>query len=200
MQVPAEVLRPDTQTLHGRASSPQGVTRCLWTIGHPILLDGACQSCEANELIYPMHYNQFAFVADTEGAGMHRGGLATVREWEIESEQAQLQMRTDRTRTRPWGLAGGHAGAHSRTFVVLEGREREIGKETLMMKKGDILRLQTAGAGGWGDPATREPDAVLRDVVEGKVTAERARKTYRVAVDANGTAVADAETRALREA
>jgi N-methylhydantoinase B len=134
-----------------------------------------------------MHYNQFAFVPDTEGAGMHRGGLATVREWEIESEEAQLQMRTDRTRTKPWGLGGGQPGAHSRTSVVLGGRERDIGKETLMMKRGDILRLQTAGAGGWGDPRARAPAAVLRDVVEGKVSRERARDVYNVDVaDAPG--------------
>ena len=165
----------------------------------PILLDGASQSCEANELIYPVHYNAFGFVADTEGAGMHRGGLATVREWQIECGQAQLQMRTDRTRTQPWGLAGGLPGAHSRTLVVLGGRERVIGKETLMMGKGDVLRLQTAGAGGWGNPAARDPAAVLRDVVEGKVSRERARQVYKVAVTADGRAVVDAEaTRGLR--
>jgi N-methylhydantoinase B len=67
---------------------------------------------------------------------------------------------------------------------VLDGRERVIGKETLMMKGGDILRLQTAGAGGWGDPAFRAPSAVLRDVVEGKVSLVRARDVYRVAVTA----------------
>jgi N-methylhydantoinase B len=164
----------------------------------PILLDGACQSCEANELLYPMHYNRFAFVPDTEGAGKHRGGLATVREWQIESQQAQLQMRTDRTRTRPWGLAGGLPGAHSRTSVILGGREREIGKETFMMSRGDILRLQTAGAGGWGDPAARDPAAVQRDVLEGKVSPARARDVYHVAMDADGHAVDNAGTLALR--
>jgi N-methylhydantoinase B len=121
-----------------------------------------------------------------------------VREWQVESDQAQLQMRTDRTRTQPWGLAGGLPGAHSRTVVVLDGREREIGKETLMMKKGDILRLQTAGAGGWGDPAARDPAAVLRDVVEGKVSRARAREVYKVAVTADGHAVDAAATRGLR--
>ena len=69
----------------------------------PILLDGACQTCEGNEQVYPVRYNQFAFVPGTEGAGKFRGGLATVREWQVESEEAVLQMRTDRTKTRPLG-------------------------------------------------------------------------------------------------
>ena len=68
-----------------------------------------------------------------------------------------------------------------------------------MMKRGDILRLQTAGAGGWGEPAARDPAAVQRDVVEGKVSPRRAQEVYRVAVEADGRAVNDAETRRLRK-
>lgn len=164
----------------------------------PILLDGACQSCEANELIYPVRYNEYGFVKDTEGAGKFRGGLATVREWQIESEEAQLQMRNDRTRTRPWGLASGLPGAHSRTEVVLGGHRREIRKETLKMKNGDVLRLQVAGAGGWGRPTDRDPQAVLKDVVDEKVSPERAREVYKAAIDTAHGAVDQEATRKLR--
>ncbi len=149
----------------------------------PILLDGASQSCEANEQIYPVKYNQFAYVADTEGAGKFRGGLATLREWEVESDQAILQMRTDRTKSQPWGLAGGHPGAFSKTTVVVSGREREIGKETVVLSRGDILRLQVAGAGGWGDPLERDPEKVRWDVLNGKVSMRRAQEVYGVVLD-----------------
>lgn len=148
----------------------------------PILLDGASQSCEANEQIYPVRYNQFAYAPDTEGAGKFRGGLATVREWQVESDEAILQMRTDRTRTQPWGLAGGLPGAFSHTSVVLDGQERELQKETVKMKRGDILRLQVAGAGGWGDPRERDPERVLADVRNGKVSIERAESVYGVPI------------------
>lgn len=149
----------------------------------PILLDGASQSCEANEQIYPVKYNQFAYVPDTEGAGQFRGGLATVREWQVESDQAILQMRTDRTKSQPWGLAGGHPGAFSKTTVVVKGQEREIGKETVPLSRGDILRVQVAGAGGWGNPLKRDPEQVRWDVVNGKVSLKRAQEVYGVVLD-----------------
>ena len=163
-----------------------------------MLLDGASQSCEANELIYPVRYNQFAFVPDTEGAGTHRGGLATVREWQMEAEETQLQMRNDRTLTRPWGLAGGEPGAHSKTVVSEDGQEKEIRKETLRLKPGSVLRLQVAGAGGWGDPALRDPERVLNDVIEGKISPSRARDVYKVAVDAGAGTIDVEETKRLR--
>ena len=164
----------------------------------PILLDGACQTCEGNEQVYPVRYNQFAFVPDTEGAGKFRGGLATVREWQVESEEAILQMRTDRTKTQPWGLAGGLPGAFSKTTVTIGGIERIIGKETLNLRKGDILRVQVAGAGGWGPPEQRDPEKTTEDVRNGKVSIERARDVYRVAIDPETLAVDFQGTEKLR--
>jgi N-methylhydantoinase B len=166
----------------------------------PILLDGASQSCEANEQIYPIQYNQFAYVPDTEGAGKFRGGLATVREWQVESEQAILQMRTDRTKTQPWGVAGGHPGAFSRTTVVVKEEERTIGKETLPLSRGDTLRVQVAGAGGWGHPSDRDPEKVRWDVLNGKVSVERAREIYGVVIDPGTMSVDATETGTLRQA
>lgn len=165
----------------------------------PILLDGANQSCESNEQIYPVIYNHYGYIPDTEGAGKFRGGLATIREWQIESEEAILQMRTDRTRTHPWGLAGGQPGAFSKTTVVLNKQGREIGKETLRMKKKDILRVQVAGAGGWGDPLERDMEQVKTDVLNGKVSLERARAVYGVVIDENTMEVNREETKKIRQ-
>jgi N-methylhydantoinase B len=164
----------------------------------PILLDGANQSCESNEQIYPLKYNQYAYVPDTEGAGKFRGGLATIREWQVESDEAILQMRTDRTRTQPWGLAGGQPGAFSKATVVLSGKEREIRKETLQMKRGDILRVQVSGAGGWGNPLERNIELVRDDVLNAKITARRARNVYGVVVKEN-FGVDRSKTQKLRE-
>jgi N-methylhydantoinase B len=61
-----------------------------------------------------------------------------------------------------------------------------------------VLSLRTAGAGGFGDPATRDPAAVLRDVRQGLVSVETARGVYRVALAGNDDAIDVAETNALR--
>jgi N-methylhydantoinase B len=55
-------------------------------------------------------------------------------------------------------------------------------KTTLDLVPGDVISVRTCGGGGYGPPEEREPEAVLRDVLEGKIDAERAREVYRVAV------------------
>ena len=67
------------------------------------------------------------------------------------------------------------------------------------MKKGDVIRLQTAGAGGWGNPLERDPEMVLDDVRNGKVSIGRARDVYGVAIDNKTLQVNLDETRKLRE-
>jgi N-methylhydantoinase B len=68
---------------------------------------------------------------------------------------------------------------------------------------GQIVRVRTTGGGGWGDPLEREPDRVLRDVIDGKVSLTAARDDYGVVVvpGADGAApTIDAPaTRALRD-
>ncbi|KIL37304.1 hypothetical protein SD71_01000 [Cohnella kolymensis] len=51
------------------------------------------------------------------------------------------------------------------------------------LKEGDVFRFETPGGGGYGDPLTREPQSVLRDVLEGYVSVERAESCYGVVID-----------------
>lgn len=67
------------------------------------------------------------------------------------------------------------------------------------MKFGDELRHELAGAGGWGDPLERDPQLVLADVRNEKVSPEHARNVYGVVIDASGEGVAEAETLRVRE-
>lgn len=165
----------------------------------PILLDGANQSCELNERIYPFIYNQYGYVPDTEGAGKYRGSLSLVREWEFVGDEGTAQLRVDRTRTCPWGLQGGHSGTFSQT-ILNPGREnRELGKVTLLLKKGDVIRLRTAGAGGWGNPLERDPKMVLDDVRNEKVSIKRATEVYGVVINEKTLEVDLEETRKLRQ-
>lgn len=165
----------------------------------PVLLDGSNQSCELNEALYPILYRRYSYVPDTEGAGKHRGSLALVRDWELTAESATCQIRTDRTRTQPWGLYGGQPGAFARTTLCSNGATTELGKVTVGMRRGDVLSVQVAGAGGWGDPLERNIELVRGDVIGGKVSPERAQSVYGVVVDTVTLEVDVAATQALRK-
>lgn len=71
-------------------------------------------------------------------------------------------------------------------------------KTTLHIQYGDELRHELAGAGGWGDPFARDPQTVLDDVLDEKVSPEHARTAYGVALSADATRVDEVETVRLR--
>lgn len=60
--------------------------------------------------------------------------------------------------------------------------------------KGDIIRVETPGAGGYGDPMKREPEKVLKDVIEKKVSVEAAKKDYGVVVVSDGVSLSGRRT------
>ncbi|MCI0810661.1 MAG: hypothetical protein J4O10_03860, partial [Chloroflexi bacterium] len=66
-------------------------------------------------------------------------------------------------------------------------------------KKGDLVRIHTAGGGGWGDPLERQPDLVLDDVLDGFVSVESARKSYGVVIDPVTVAIDQRGTAAMRK-
>jgi len=67
------------------------------------------------------------------------------------------------------------------------------------LKKGDVYRLITSGAGGWSDPFERDPELVLKDVRDEKVSVKRAREVYGVVINEAAMEVDIAETEKLRE-
>ena len=89
----------------------------------------------------------------------------------------------DRDRQGPWGALGGHRAAVAEYVLIREGVETRLGsKSTTEVVPGDIVSIRSCGGGGYGPPQERDPARVLRDVLEGKVSAERARAEYRVAI------------------
>jgi len=138
-------------------------------------------------------------VPDSGGAGKHRGGLAVERQYRFLEAMGTLQLRTDRRRFLPCGLAGGRPGTPSDNTLTSAGESRQLpGKCTLEIRHGDVFRHLLAGAGRWGNPLERDPALVLRDVLEEKLTAEYARREYGVVIDpAAGRVLAD-ETSRLR--
>ena len=147
---------------------------------------GANQSNVSIEMIeseYPIRINEYGMLADTGGAGRHRGGLGLVREYEILSDEAILNVRSDKRRFPPHGLFGGRPGSASWNYVNPGRSDRVLPvlmTEVEKLKQGDVFRHEMSGGGGYGDPLERDPEGVLRDVVEEKVTREHAEREYGV--------------------
>ena len=154
---------------------------------------------EALEIESPIRVGHYRLRADSGGAGRYRGGLGLERSIESVRGDVRVSHRGERHYTAPWGLFGGMAGASSRSVLVsADGSESVIpSKLDLVLHAHDRLELWTTGGGGHGDPLERDPDSVLEDVLDGKVTVGAAEEIYGVVVR-DGTIVAD-ETAALRE-
>jgi len=75
----------------------------------------------------------------------------------------------------------------------------DIGKTTITIRPGDILRIQVAGAGGWGLACDRDPSAVRKDIINQFVTAKRAKEVYGVVLGQDGNSVDNTKTAVLRE-
>ncbi|HSS86638.1 MAG TPA: hydantoinase B/oxoprolinase family protein, partial [Reyranella sp.] len=138
----------------------------------------------------------YGIAKDSCGAGQYRGGCGIVREYDVLAEEAVLALRIDSIKNPPWGIAGGMAGGAGRA-VVNPGtnHERILGplSDGNVLRKGDVLRIETGGGGGHGHPFDRPTEKVLEDVLGGFVSADAARRLYGVAiaegvVDPAGTA------------
>jgi N-methylhydantoinase B len=134
---------------------------------------------EILESEFPCRITAFDMVADSGGAGEFRGGLAFRRSYEL-LQDCVVVRRYDRARFPPNGIAAGRPGQCSR-FVLHPGtgREQEMpASGRYELKAGDTFFLQSAGGGGYGDPANRDPAALTRDIAEGYVSRETAEREY----------------------
>ena len=151
---------------------------------------------EETELNYPVRIDRLALVEDSEGPGRFRGGLGLRKDF-LFDRPTTFTVLSDRTVAGPAGAFGGHPGRVAE-YVLIRGRQETLlpAKTTVSVEAGDIVSYRTCGGGGYGPPEERDPARVLRDVLESKVSAERARDVYRVAV--SGRKVDEAATKELR--
>lgn len=158
------------------------------------------QPVELIEAEMPLEIVEYGLVPDSGGAGRHRGGLAFVREFRLLGEEAAFTLRSDRRVHRPYGIAGGAVGGASGNVVRrADGTSQGLPTmpmSTVPLRRGDSFRHVSAGGGGYGDALERDPEAVLKDVVEEKVSAAAAARDYGVVVA--GAAIDRAATAALR--
>jgi N-methylhydantoinase B len=105
---------------------------------------------EALEYSYPLRVRQYALRRGSGGEGRHRGGDGIVREIEVLTD-AEVTLLSDRRLRAPWGLAGGEDGSPGNASVFRQDGavEKLPGKSNVRLAKGDRIRIETPGGGGW---------------------------------------------------
>jgi N-methylhydantoinase B len=162
---------------------------------------------EFTETRYPLRVEQLGLAPDSGGPGKRRGGLGYRKEIRVLRDASFLSV-ADRSILSCWGLKGGRAGQPFRVTVDPGGpneRQLEGLVDDALLPAGTLVRIDTTGGGGWGDPLERESELVALDVLQGKVSADSAHDHYGVVfadrsftVDVEATVALRAEQRASR--
>ncbi len=148
---------------------------------------------EILESLYPVRFTNWGLRPDSGGAGRHRGGLGAIYEIELLAEEAMLVAFGERAVFPAFGVLGGGAGAPNRLVY-----DQDDGPATprlgtklpgVRLTKGQRLRLESPGGGGYGPAGERALDDIARDLRLGMVSVERAEQVYAVMVRADGSIV-----------
>jgi len=129
------------------------------------------------ESYFPLRIVRYEAIADSGGAGLHRGGNGVCTAYEF-LEPGEISIHDDRWLTYPWGVNGGNPGARStKELVRADGSRQWLPSKCDRVKvgPGDVLYFNTWGGGGWGDPLKRPAERVAADVARGLVSVEGAR-------------------------
>ena len=154
------------------------------------------QSAEVLESGMPLHVERSELRCDSGGEGTMRGGLGLRRELRLLEGEARYSVLSDRAVLPPFGVAGAGPAAPVTVSLRRDGAEIDFatpGKVTgVVIRAGDIVVMQSAGGGGYGDPLARDPERVREDVMAGYVSPERARVGYGVILAENSEVDASA--------
>lgn len=144
------------------------------------------QSAERLEMELPLVIEQCELRTDSGGAGRWRGGLGVCRTVRLLAPGGAYSVQTDRTIIPPYGLATAHPGAPTATYIRRDGRcltfETPGKVAGFPMIGRDVLVIESAGGGGWGDPLERDPAAVAEDLRAGYIDRDASNAVYGVQV------------------
>lgn len=148
-------------------------------------------AAEIAEMECPIRIEHYGLREDSAGDGEFRGGCGMRRDIRILGDGASLSVLADHAVIPPFGVAGAHGGAENSFTVIRDGKTIQpspvpgkVGGFPLC--KGDIVRLESSGGGGYGDPLKRDPAKVKHDVHLGYLGTEKARVRYGVVLDNEG--------------
>ncbi|HVW67379.1 MAG TPA: hydantoinase B/oxoprolinase family protein [Steroidobacteraceae bacterium] len=135
---------------------------------------------EVNEGRNGIRVEEFALNPADGGEGEFRGGKGVRIKYRLTGQNAWITAAYSRANDSPWGLAGGMPGSRNRIGVIrADGTEESYDVCTnLRLHSGDVLCIQTATGGGYGDPRRRPREKILSDIRNGYVSRERAVQVY----------------------
>ena len=137
-----------------------------------VVPDSKNMPAEFIETTFPARVETLSLASDSGGAGKFRGGLGYRKEIRVLNDALFLSV-ADRSILSCWGLKGGRAGASFRVTIDPGGPNERVLTGLVNdhpVAAGELVRIETTGGGGWGDPLDRDPDQVVLDVLQGKVT------------------------------
>ena len=139
---------------------------------------------EAIELRYPLLIERYEFIPDSGGPGTFRGGMGLRKDIRYLEGSGYFTNRSDAQKFPPEGVLGGMPGRPSRHALVrADGSVEKLPSKitNVPIAAGDLMVLETAGGGGYGDPGRRDRKRVMDDLLDGKITAQAARDIYGLA-------------------
>ena len=147
------------------------------------LANAANVPVEVLESEFPLIVEEYGFLPDSEGPGRFRGALGIVRQYRFLAD-AVLTVRSDRQYAQPWGLFGGSVSARPRLLLDPGAGCRELPSKFVgPFSEDQVLRVEMAGGGGYGNPFERDPGAILDDVRQEKITIAHAEAAYGVVIN-----------------
>ncbi|SSW72830.1 Acetophenone carboxylase delta subunit [Achromobacter veterisilvae] len=154
---------------HGGHSDGDGLSH-----GNAPISTATIPPLEILEAAYPVRFTQWALRPDSAGDGEHRGGLGAIYEIELLEDSAEAFIFGERGRSAPKGIAGGGEAALNVFRYRRDGewlappmRSKMLG---IQLRRGDRVRLETPGGGGYGAPAARPAAAREHDRKMGYVS------------------------------
>jgi len=128
---------------------------------------------EVAETAYSVRVLRTELIPGSQGAGQFSGGLGLRREYQVLERASVVTMYSEQTNPRfaPRGAMGGADGSPSRITVLgPDGREIPVtSKTTMLLEPGAVIRIETSGGGGFGDPARRDPGLAAADRADGRI-------------------------------
>ena len=163
--------------------------------------NGANTPVEILESDTPLLVERRELLPDTGGPGRFRGGAGRRVVFRVPNDEyapqstVKLGIQSGRYRHAPEGLFLGQSGALAQFLVNGEPGDPY---GLTQLQPGDVVTMDAAGGGGYGDPTERDPERVRQDVAQGYVTVEVARRDYGVVLEPDTLGVDEAATEALR--